>query len=213
MKKIIGVITRCEKDKNDYEYYGINKEVFLLVDSYDCMVLPIVVNFSKNDKEEFEKVKGIIDYCDGVILQGGDNYYSIDILITKYLYDKNIPTLGICLGMQIMAACFNGELKQIGDVSHYRKAGYAHIVEMDENSKIYDIIKAKRIMVNSRHTEYIANTDLDITAYSEDGIIESVEDKNKLFFIGVQWHPESNVDLYNKKLFDYYFNVCNMKRS
>lgn len=213
MKKIIGIITRYEKDKSGYEYYGINRQLASLVKSYDCIVLPIVVDFSEDENEELERVKILLNCCKGVILQGGKDYYPVDVLITRYLYDMNVPTLGICLGMQIMGACFNGNLKQIGDNSHYNKTGYVHLVEVDEKSKLYDIIKAKRVMVNSRHYEYIIHTDLDITSYSEDGIIESIEAKDKLFFIGVQWHPESITDPYSKRLFDYYFNVCDMKRS
>ena len=44
---------------------------------------------------------------------------------------------------------------------------------------------------------------MDYVAYSEDGIIEALEDKTKKFFIGVQWHPESLLsDKYSIRLFD-----------
>lgn len=52
------------------------------------------------------KIKKLINFYGGIILQGGDNLYEIDKKIVKYLYDKDIPTLGICLGMQIMAISF-----------------------------------------------------------------------------------------------------------
>lgn len=208
MKKIIGIITRLEKDKNDYEYYGINKELVSAVLSYDCIILPIIVDFSRDEKLEFEIVKELIACCNGVILQGGNEHYPVDILIARYLYDKNIPTLGICLGMQIMAVSFEGKLKQIGDGSHYAKKGYVHVVEIGEQSKLYEIVGAKRIMTNSRHFEYITNTSLDIMAYGEDGIVESVGASDKDFFIGVQWHPESDLtDFYNRRLFDNYFTA------
>lgn len=208
MRKIIGIVCREEKDNNNYDYYGINKELVSLVRSYDCIVLPIMVDFFKDSISELERVKIIIDNCNGIILQGGSNFYDIDILIVKYLYHKNIPTLGICLGMQIMGKAFNGQVKQLIDDFHYKKSGYVHIVEIEDNSKLFEIINTKRMMVNSRHYDYVMNTQLDVVAYSEDGVIEALEAKNKLFFIGVQWHPESNIDNpYNKKLFDYYFSI------
>ena len=38
-------------------------------------------------------------------------------------------------------------------------------------------------------------------------IIEAVEDPNKKFFIGVQWHPESlEEDIYSERLFDTFIN-------
>lgn len=208
MNKLIGVIARYEIDQNGYKYYGINSEVVSVVLSYGFSVFPIIVDFSKNEELEFERVKPLIDSCCGVILQGGNECYPVDILVARYLYDKNIPTLGICLGMQIMAVSFEGKLKQIGDSSHYVKKGYVHVIEIDEKSKLYEIVGSKRIMTNSRHFEYITKTSLEVTSYSEDGIIESVEARNKDFFIGVQWHPESDLtDFYNRKLFDNYFTA------
>ena len=34
----------------------------------------------------------------------------------------------------------------------------------------------------------------------------SVEDKNKKFFVGVQWHPEDLDDENSDKLFNYFIN-------
>lgn len=52
------------------------------------------------------------------------------------------------------------------------------------------------------------HTKLSQVAYSEDGIIEAIEDKNKRFFIGVQWHPESLMeDRYSDKLFSYFIET------
>lgn len=60
----------------------------------------------------------------------------------------------------------------------------------------------EKIKVNSRHGKCIPYTNLSQVAYSEDGIIEAIEDKGKRFFIGVQWHPESLMkDEYSNKLF------------
>ena len=61
-------------------------------------------------------------------------------------------------------------------------------------------------MVNSLHSFAISNTSLDISAYSSDGIIESVESKNRKFFLGVQWHPELLDYEYSKKIFKYFIN-------
>ena len=59
---------------------------------------------------------------------------------------------------------------------------------------MYKIIGEETIKVNSRHMRQIPFTNLDGVAYSEDNILEAIEDKSKKFFLGIQWHPESLLD-------------------
>ena len=117
------------------------------------------------------------------------------------MYEKYIPVLGICLGMQTMAYLFNGKFDKIDNHNSLEK--YVHNINIDKNSKLYKIIRKNKIMVNSRHNECITNTDLNVSSYSN--VIESIEDINKKFFIGVQWHPESLMDENSKNLFESFF--------
>ena len=50
----------------------------------------------------------------------------------------------------------------------------------------------------------------EVSAYSEDGIIEAVELKDRLFVMGLQWHPESIYDHDNnsKKIFSNFIDNC-----
>lgn len=157
-----------------------------------------------NDNEK-EYLKSIIDECDGIIIPGGDRWYDYDQFIYKYAYFQNKAILGICMGMQVMVSCDN-ELKPIlnDNDNHYKKkVDYAHKVKIDKNSKLYQIIGKEEIEVNSYHNYHIEKTNnLQETAYSEDGYIEAVEDPNKKFVIGIQWHPEImyDYDIDNKKI-------------
>ena len=99
----IGIIGRKNNDKITF-----NKEIIAVIVKYGFIPLGIIVDFENDSDKEFIKIKPLIDLCSGIILQGGSDYYDIDIVITKYLYKNNIPTLGICLGMQTMAMAFNG---------------------------------------------------------------------------------------------------------
>ena len=198
--RYIGIIGR--KNENRITF---NQEVINVINKFNCIPIGIIVDFNNNPQKEFYKVKRLIDICDGIILQGGSDYYDIDILITKYLYDKNIPTLGICLGMQTMAMTFNGIIKDIDNHKILEK--YAHKIKINKNSKLYEILKKETIYVNSRHKSYIVKTDLDVAATNK--IIEAIEDKNKKFFIGVQWHPESLMDKNSILLFKSFFSSIN----
>ena len=193
----IGIIGRKNDDKITF-----NKEIIDVIKKYDFIPLGIIVDFENNSDNEFIKTKPLIDLCSGIILQGGSDYYDIDIIITKYLHKNNIPTLGICLGMQTMAMAFNGNM---GDINNHKSDKlYVHSVDINKDSKLYDILKKEKIIVNSRHKSYIINTDLKVSGQAN--IIEAIEDNAKDFFIGVQWHPETLMDENSILLFNNFFS-------
>ena len=193
----IGIIGRKNDDKITF-----NKEIIDVIKKYDFIPLGIIVDFENNSDNEFIKTKPLIDLCSGIVLQGGSDYYDIDIIITKYLHKNNIPTLGICLGMQTMAKAFNGNM---GDINNHKSDKlYVHSVDINKDSKLYDILKKDKIIVNSRHKSYIINTDLKVSGQAN--IIEAIEDNAKDFFIGVQWHPETLMDENSILLFNNFFS-------
>lgn len=202
MKKV-GIILRENKSISDREIYSINKDLILFLNKYDVLVIEFVI-----DNISFEKCKLLIDECDGIILPGGNKPHKDIFKIIKYLYLKNKPTLGICLGMQELAIFYNGKLSRLNSFIHQSNKTYVHEVIISENSLLYKIMGKKRITVNSRHHDYISYTEASRVAYSKDYIIEAIEIPNKKFMIGVQWHPESlYFDFYSNKLFDYFINI------
>ena len=56
-----------------------------------------------------------------------------------------------------------------------------HNIIINKSSLLYKIIDKQKIVVNSRHKDYIDTTNMYVGAISEDGIIEEVEDKNKKY--------------------------------
>ena len=79
---------------------------------------------------------------------------------------------------------------------------------LKNNQFAYDIIKKDNIPINSVHHDYIdfIPDGLTVSAYSEDGIIEAVEDKKHKFFIGLEWHPEYLMDEDSVRIFDAFIN-------
>lgn len=198
--KYIGIIGRINDDKITY-----NREIINIIYSYNCIPICISLNFIDDYEKEFLTIKPLLDKCEGFILQGGNEIYNIDLLIVKYLHKKDIPTLGICLGMQTMGMAFNGILGNID--KHYNNDKYVHNIIIDEKSKLFEIIRKKEIMVNSRHHDYLSTTALSKSSFNN--VLESIEDPNKKFFIGVQWHPESIMDNNSNLLFNSFFSSIN----
>ena len=202
--KTIGIILReWTSGYREIPLYAVRRDVIIYLNKYDVNLVTISLIFDNN--ESFNKAKNIINICDGIILPGGSDPLPLDNELVKYLYDNDIPTLGICLGMQIMSLAFNdNKLGRLGTEDHNVPSGYVHKIKLDKESMLYNIIGEEIIEVNSRHHDYIEDTRLDKVAYSiPDNILEAVEDKTRKFFVGVQWHPESlKEDVYSKKIFD-----------
>ena len=97
----------------------------------------------------------------------------------------------------------NGELGKLNNSKHKSKNEYVHDIKIDKKSLLYKILMKKEIKVNSRHQDYLIHTNLTIGAKFKN-IIEEIEDKDKRFFIGVQWHPENLNDDNSDKLFNYF---------
>lgn len=222
MKPIIGIIMRPNKNPEKQDLLVAFKEVSDAVIKHGGNLIgifpPVIDDFYNKDymcskklsEEDFLEMKRVIDLCDGIICQGGREFYDYDLKAIEYASKKDIPLFAICLGMQAMSYLFNGNLIEIGNSNHQSKNNYVHDVIIDKKSKIYEILKKDIISVNSRHLHHIVETTLSVTGYSKDGLIEIVEDKNKKFFIGVQWHPESMIeyDISMNKLFAEFINIC-----
>ena len=212
----IGVIARPDQTKMGNSIWEIHDDIrkaILKFNGFPIIIVPTNISYQKQiTKKEFLELESLLKCCDGFIFQGGDDFYPFDLKIIGYAYQNNIPSLGICLGMQSMASLFGGTLQKITNsiINHHQKnQDYVHLVNINLDSKLYKIIKESPIKVNSRHHECITKTDLSIVATSSDHIIEAVEDKEKDFFIGVQWHPESMMeyDIVSKNLLVEFFNA------
>lgn len=118
---------------------------------------------------------------------------------------RRMPILTVCRGTQLMNVSRDGALYQhIPDdfpnshISHAQQADGAfasHDVTIDRDSKLYDIMEAESLPVNSFHHQACERLghDLRVTARAEDGVIEAIEAEDRDFMIGVQWHAESMV--------------------
>ena len=83
---------------------------------------------------------------------------SVENLILEYAYDHDVPTLGICRGIQFINAALGGTLwqdipSQFSDtITHCQKPPYdvpIHEVNIRANSPLYDLLKSDTIPVNS----------------------------------------------------------------
>ena len=147
-------------------------------------------------------------------LHGVNNVRDLpELLITKLAYNRQVPMLGICRGMQTLATALGGKVMQDieEDFKKQQKAGLSadteplkhsqdgdrdmlsHVVNISEGSELQEIYEgASSIYVNSFHHQAVKETGprFHVTAIAPDGIIEAMESTEYKSVLGVQWHPE-----------------------
>lgn len=211
MKPIIGIVARSDKDEIGSFLYTYENYRKIVINNGGIPILilpPQDINYSETvpsqadrlTQEQIEYLYTIVNKCDGIIMPGGEKWFEYDEVICRYSLEKNIPLLGICMGMQLMAYVDNvkkepnpQKVERNETEINHRQRGVAevHHIKLEEKSLLKKIYQTEQVMVNSVHNYHILKTnEFKISAYSEDGIIEAIENPNKKFALGVQWHPE-----------------------
>ena len=170
--------------------------------------------------DDTDAIINTLDRIDALILSGGGDYnplfcgeepsprlHSIngerdlpELLITRLAYNRQIPMLGICRGIQTLAMALGGTVRQdIADtdglIKHSQDANRnvpTHSVSVCEDSVLHNIYGSRTIYVNSFHHQAVGEPGerFRVVASSCDGVVEAIESTEMKSIIGVQWHPE-----------------------
>ena len=159
-----------------------------------------------------------LEHLDGLILSGGADYdphYANEepwptlgtineerdlpeLFITQLAYNRQLPILGICRGIQTLAMALGGHVRQdISDIQQHNHSQEedrniaTHSVTIEKDSVLFRIY-GDNASVNSFHHQAVDNAGprFRVIARSDDGIIEAMESTEYKSILGVQWHPE-----------------------
>ncbi|MCO8244631.1 GMP synthase subunit A [Haladaptatus sp. AB643] len=140
--------------------------------------------------------------ADGLVLSGGPSMDDIGNC-AEYL-ELDIPVLGICLGMQVIAHVLDGE---VGEGEY---GGYADVtVEIDDEDDPLVGSLAPETRVWASHADEVKRvpTGFERTGTSDVCGIESMSDTDRDLY-GVQWHPEVAHTEEGEEVFENFQDLC-----
>jgi putative glutamine amidotransferase len=121
----------------------------------------------------------------------------LEFEVLSQALDKGIPVLGICRGAQLMNIHLGGTLYNdirnfYTEVPRVTSVWPKKKVEIDDQSKLFDILGHRHVWVNALHHQAVdtLGNGLEVAAREENGIVQAIEHHEKDFVVGVQWHPE-----------------------
>ena len=127
-----------------------------------------------------------------------------ELLLAQLADARCLPILGICRGVQTIAAAFGGSVHQdiyaaLGqqllnhDQEPVERGVATHDVAMKPGSRLARIFAGHELAVNTFHHQAVNRvpSGFEVVATSPDGVIEGIEAIDGRSIIGVQWHPES----------------------
>ena len=175
----------------------MKKIKLLMVDNYDSFTYNIVQYFGelgadievfRNDEIDLE---GIAQRKpDRLVISPGPcspAEAGISVAAIQYFAGK-VPILGVCLGHQSIGAAFGGKIVRAQELMH----GKTSVIQTTQQGVFRNL--PEKFTVNRYHSLAIERascpTDLEITAWTDDGEIMGVRHKS-LAIEGVQFHPES----------------------
>ena len=175
--------------------------------------LPVILSPCAEDR-----IDALLDRLDGLCLSGGPDLHpstygaepvpelgptepeadAFELALVRKAIERDLPVLGVCRGMQVMNVVAGGTLRQHIPGHRQEEPGdrTVHDVRVRRSSRLRELVGRTRLDVNSFHHQAPGRlgAGLKLSARTEDGIVEGLEDPAARFHIGVQWHAECLVD-------------------
>ena len=198
-----------------------NKEKILIVD-FGSQVTKLIARRVRDlgvYSEVFtpKEVGKISDYSNikGIIFSGGPstvlrkNFQSIP----REIFNKKIPILGICYGLQLIAKIFGGKVRSS---KKRREFGRALLLKKKKSPLTKNFFKSnkKKSVVWMSHEDAVIKLPKKFksTAFTKDSKLTIIENSSKKIF-GVQFHPEVTHTENGIQLFkNFLFLICKVKK-
>jgi putative glutamine amidotransferase len=183
-----------------------------------------------------EALDALLDRLSGIVLSGGPDLHPsayghdehpdlgptepdldrFEISLVRRADARRLPTLGVCRGAQVLNVARGGTLHQHLPGHRQTEAGSetTHDVRLRDRSNVASLLGRTQLGVNSFHHQAIdrLGDGLRVAGRSEDGLVEAIEDPERDYVVGVQWHAECLVeDETHRRLFSALVDAARMR--
>ena len=163
--------------------------------------------------KELVKIKNF-DEIKGIILSGGPSTVTKKIYpkIPKNIFEKNIPILGICYGLQLIAKVFGGRIKKS---QKKREFGEAVLTEKFKSILFKNFFKNKKASVWMSHQDAVFKIPKNFInlASTDSSKYTAIQNISKNIY-GIQFHPEVTHTKNGFKIIkNFILDICKIKKN
>ena len=152
------------------------------------------------------------DNIKGIILSGGPSTVTKNNFqtIPKNIFEKKIPILGICYGLQLIAKLFGGKIKSS---KKRREFGRAFIFKKKQSNLMKNFfLKKNSVWMSHEDAVVKLPKNFKVVASTKSSKLTVIENSNNKIY-GVQFHPEvTHTDNGNQIFKNFLFLICKVKQ-
>ncbi len=167
-------------------------------------VFSYVVSY-KNALKKIDELKPL-----GIIFSGGPDSVNADgsKRIEREIFDRGIPILGICYGMQLMTHLLGGKIGRSGQKEYGQMA-----LNVSKKGDLLKDIDAGQCLMSHFDKVMEAPEGFEVLASTDNCKVAAIENVHKKLY-GIQFHPEVELTTFGMKLLEnFLFDVCGLSGS
>ena len=231
-RPLIGLTVGPERSGDGLDYARLRMSYIRAVEAAGGV--PVLVPPVK----DADALAALLDRLDGLLLPGGadvdpaeygepvqgsrqpnPSLDRLELAAARWAVERDLPTLGICRGQQVINVALGGSLVQHldGHAPDGPRNQIHHGFEVAPGSRLAQALGSTDVQVNSHHHQAVKalGHGLVAVAWAPDGTIEGLESRDARWLVAVQFHPEDLVGQHaaSERLFASFVSACRVRTS
>jgi gamma-glutamyl-gamma-aminobutyrate hydrolase PuuD len=227
VRPLIGLTVGCAQGRDGYDYARLRTTYIQAVQAAGGLAVLVP------PQADHAALAGLLERLDGLLLPGGADVDPVEygesadgseptnaaldfleLTAARWAIQRDLPTLGICRGQQVINVAMGGSLIQHmdGHAPEGPRDTLHHALRVSPSSRLAGVLGSTEMQVNSHHHQAVKRLahGLVAVAWADDGTIEGIEAPDRQWLLAVQFHPEDLVGHHpeSERLFEAFVAAC-----